>query len=243
MTYTLQHNSLSPLSEFYSCFKVIVVLLSFRTVLMTGLRSYHDGGVFSLWNACLQLHLVALRSTALSLAAGCRPAPLLPGMKRKEAFISTQSGLDRFMSIFISFYLLLLLRPQLPWSRCCIQLPKFWKWVQSTDRLNPAPRCIYIQPLSSWRSRPTPPLITPRLRVNLNRQEFALLTHAWWIISPLPVSPCVSQISQTHSAPAPGRLPSSLLPSPPVTPSAAPQEVSLMPCRSCKIFFFSTFCQ
>lgn len=201
MTYTLQHNSLSPLSEFYSCFKVIVVLLSFRTVLMTGLRSYHDGGVFSLWNACLQLHLVALRSTALSLAAGCRPAPLLPGMKRKEAFISTQSGLDRFMSIFISFYLLLLLRPQLPWSRCCIQLPKFWKWVQSTDRLNPAPRCIYIQPLSSWRSRPTPPLITPRLRVNLNRQEFALLTRRMVNYLPTPrFSLCVSDFPNPFSS-------------------------------------------
>lgn len=34
---------------------------------------------------------------------------------------------------------------------------------------------------------------------------------------------CVSQISPTHSAPAP----SNLLPSPPVTPSAAHQEVSL----------------
>lgn len=66
------------------------------------------------------------------------------------------------------------------------------------------------------------------LRAALNSQEFALLTHAE---NYLPVSSHhVSQISQTHSAPAPAPFPSSPLPSPPVTPSAMPQEVRLMFC-------------
>ncbi|MED6231580.1 hypothetical protein ATANTOWER_030846 [Ataeniobius toweri] len=62
MTHTLQDNSLSPLSELYSHFK---------------------------------LHLVALRSTALSLAAGSRPAPLQPGMKEKQLYVNVISpGVD-----------------------------------------------------------------------------------------------------------------------------------------------------
>lgn len=66
--------------------------------------------------------------------------------------------------------------------------------------------------------------------VGLNSKECNLLTPHTVNYLPLLstlLSLCVSQISPTHSAPALGPLPSSPLPSPPVTPSAAPQEVRL----------------
>uniref|UniRef100_A0A3Q1CKN5 Arf-GAP domain-containing protein n=1 Tax=Amphiprion ocellaris TaxID=80972 RepID=A0A3Q1CKN5_AMPOC len=82
---------------------------------------------------------------------------------------------------------------------------------------------------------------TPPVSSSSSQDRYAAVSHLDSVFSdtssaPVPpvsiLSPAPKplQISPTHSVPAPARLPSSLLPSPPVTPSATHQEVT--PVRS-----------
>lgn len=93
MTYMLKINCLNPLWNFFVLtFQDSSSTWSPKLALIRA-QGLHCG---LLWNACLQLHLVVLRSTAPSSAAGSRPALLLPG--RDEGIKSVFVYHDRFLN-------------------------------------------------------------------------------------------------------------------------------------------------
>lgn len=167
-----------------------------------------------MWNVWLQLPLLALRSIARCLGAGCHPAPLLPGTRRKTIILK---------QLFLLFF-------------TCLKVKLLFLLLSS-----PGVEAVSSSQSFSSKSRPLISLILELKSFDLGVLIAALLclSLSLWVVleqecTLFPFQPeiflffCLSsyvwQIFRTRSAPA--RPPSSRSPSPPVTLSAALQEVS-----------------
>lgn len=175
----------------------------------------------------LQLPLLALHSIALCLAVGCHPAPLLPGKRRKTVILEQ---LIAFVCLFFRSLECRKVKVLLMWLL-------LWSSAPPVSTPCPAPSLFQVSCSDSWAKQIWFSFLIavllesePQSCLGPNQQECALFPFQpeiflfSFLFFFVCLSSCVWQISRTRSAPA--RPPSRRLPSPPVTPSAALQEVS-----------------